>query len=77
MVIVGIVLCTPKPKQSWASMNYRERSSQDKALAEIYGVFGLVSDLYIFILPLPVLRRLNMSSKKKIGVTATFLTGLM
>ena len=78
MVIVGMVLlCFPKPKQSWASMNYRERCSREQALAEIYGVFGLVSDLYILILPLPVLRRLNMSSKKKIGVTATFLTGLM
>lgn len=77
MLIVGLVLCTPKPKQSWTSMNYRERCSRDKALAEIFGAFSLVSDLYIFILPLPVLRRLNISSKKKIGVTATFLTGLM
>lgn len=77
MVIVEIVLCTPKPKQSWAPMNSRGRCSRGQALAEIYGVFGLVSDLYVFILPLPVLRRLNMSSKKKIGVTATFLTGLM
>lgn len=77
MVIVGMVLCIPEPKQSWESMKTRERCSRVQALAEIYGVFGLVSDLYIFILPLPVLRRLNMSSKKKIGVTATFLTGLM
>ena len=42
----------------------------------IQGIFGLVTDLYIFILPLPMLWRLQMPLKRKLGITAIFLTGL-
>ena len=41
------------------------------------GIYGLISDLYIFILPLPVLWGLQMSLRKKIAITAIFLAGLM
>ena len=75
--IVQLVLCIPRPQESWTSMTCVERCSRGEGLGDVHGVFGLVSDLYIFILPLPVLYRLQMSLKKKIGVTATFLTGLM
>ena len=75
--IVQLVLCIPRPQESWTSMTSVERCSRGEGLGDVHGIFGLVSDLYIFILPLPVLYRLQMSLKKKIGVIATFLTGLM
>lgn len=75
--IVQLVLCIPRTHESWTSMTCVERCSRGEGLGDVHGVFGLVSDLYIFILPLPVLYHLQMSLKKKIGVTATFLTGLM
>ena len=75
--IVQLVLCIPRPRESWTSMTCVERCSRRHRLRDVHGVFGLVSDVYIFILPLPVIYRLQMSLKKKIGVTAMFLTGLM
>ena len=75
--IVQLVLCIPRPQESWTSPTCVKRCSRAEGLGDVHGVFGLVSDLYIFILPLPVVYRLQMSLKKKIGVIATFLTGLM
>ena len=43
----------------------------------IQGVFGLLSDVYIFILPLPSLWGLQMRLRRKLGISAIFLTGLM
>lgn len=75
--VANLVLCIPKRNESWTSTSYVERCYRTEVMGDIQGVFGLVSDLYIFVLPLPVLYRLHMSVKKKIGVTAVFLTGLM
>ena len=75
--IVQLVFCIPRHHESWTSTTYVKRCSRGEGLGDVHGVFGLASDIYIFILPLPVLYRLKMSLKKKIGVTAVFLTGLM
>lgn len=72
-----IILCIPRRSESWTSMTYATRCYHAEAMGDVQGIFGLVSDLYIFILPLPVLFRLQMSLKKKLGITAVFLTGLM
>ena len=75
--IVVIVLCIPRRNESWTSMTYVTRCDRAEVMGDVQGIFGLVSDLYIFILPLPVLFRLQMSLKKKLGITAIFLTGFM
>lgn len=76
-VIYTMVLCIPRRKESWVSPHFISRCYQSEVMADVQGAFGLVSDLYIYILPLPILLRLQMSVKKKLGVTAIFLTGLM
>ena len=75
--VANFILCSPRRHESWTSTSFVERCDRAAVQADIQGIFGLVSDLYIFILPLPALRRLRMSSKKKLAVTAVFLTGLM
>ena len=75
--IVPIILCIPRRNESWTSEIYEKRCYNSEVMGDILGIFGLVSDIYIFILPLPVIFRLQMSLKKKLGITAVFLTGLM
>ncbi|KAL8726422.1 MAG: hypothetical protein Q9181_006051, partial [Wetmoreana brouardii] len=50
---------------------------QAKPLGFVQGVFGIVSDLFIWFLPLPVVWNLQMPTRKKIGVTTIFATGLL
>lgn len=45
--------------------------------AVIQGALGTVFDLYIFILPLPIVFRLKLSTKKRIQVTALFMVALL
>lgn len=42
-----------------------------------YGSMNFISDLFIFILPLPMVWRLQLSRKAKLGVTLVFMGGVM
>jgi hypothetical protein len=41
------------------------------------GAVGTVFDIYIFILPLPILSRLNLSTKRKIQLSALFFVAIL
>lgn len=43
----------------------------------VQAVFNLVTDIYIFLLPIGVVCRLQMNRTKKIGVLAVFSTGML
>ena len=75
--IVLLVLCVPRSHDSWISPRSIARCRPTTRLGIPGGVFNLVSDLYIFVLPLPLLLKLQMPLRRKIGITALFLTGLM
>ena len=67
------VLCIPGRGESWVATKCTRSNKQNDFL----GTFSLASDLYIFVLPLPVLSSLQMPFGRKLGVAATFGTGLM
>lgn len=75
--VAHIVFCIPRSHEDWLSPTVATRCQRANVFATVRRVFNLISDLYIFILPLPVLSRLQMSFKRKLGITAIFLTGLM
>lgn len=71
-------LCVPRPSETWLQSQTSNRCLEEgKPLSYIQGVFGIVSDLFIWILPLPVIWKLQMSFRKKVGVSMIFATGLM
>lgn len=49
--------------------------------ATLYGVIisavSVFSDLYVIVIPLPVIWQLHMARRKKIGVSVIFITGLL
>ena len=75
--ITLIILCIPRHREGWTSPIYAARCYHAEVMGLIQGIFGLLSDIYIFILPLPVLFRLQMSLKKRLGIIAVFFTGVM
>ena len=42
-----------------------------------YGSMNVISDFFIFVLPLPMVWRLNLTRKEKIGVYLVFMSGAM
>ena len=71
------VLCIPRPGESWVESGFSPRCRSSFVLTYIQGIFNVVSDLYLLILPIPVVWQLQMPSKKKIGVCAIFMTGIL
>jgi multisubunit Na+/H+ antiporter MnhB subunit len=68
--------CTPQASEHWNLM-LLEKCKKNGVLALIQGVVGVVTDLYIFVLPLPTVLRLRLPRCKKIGVMIVFAAGLL
>lgn len=77
--IVGTsILCVPAPGQKWLIASGRHSC---RVTADLLGVYvsaiSVFTDFFIIFIPLPVIWTLQMSTKKKVGISATFLTGLL
>jgi hypothetical protein len=68
--------CTPRANENWDLM-LLEKCKKNGVLALIQGVIGVVTDIYIFVLPLPTISRLRLPRRKKIGVFLVFIAGLL
>ncbi|MCJ1466366.1 hypothetical protein MMC07_004985 [Pseudocyphellaria aurata] len=75
-----IVMCGPKDGQS--QLSYLKalagpECTRATQLGNAVGVFNVVSDIYLILIPLPAVWSLQMPLRKKVGASAIFLTGLM
>ena len=76
-VVADRVLCTPRSGDSWTSIKFVARCRISSKWSPISGIYGLISDIYIILLPQPILWRLQMPMRRKWGISAIFLTSLM
>ena len=76
MIPVATVYCTPRTGESWDLM-LLERCHTTATTAIVQGVLGVVSDMYIFVLPLPVIFNLQLPFRKKIGLALVFMAGIL
>ena len=71
----------PKPGQPDDASTWKLRAvecaipSQHLAIAQ--GVFGTLSDVYLLVIPIQSVFQLHLPSKRKIGVSAIFMIGIM
>ena len=75
-IIFG-VLCIPRDGEGWTQTLQTVRCHGSYNMDYAQGIFGIISDFYIFILPMPIVFKLHMPSRKKIGVGAIFATGFL
>ena len=77
-IIGAAITCVPKPGVSWVVTDNTHRC---RVTADLFGVvmgaIAVFTDLFVISIPLPVVWRLRMSVRKKIGVSVIFLTGLL
>lgn len=74
-IFVG--LCVPRKGESWALALLSSRCRVTIVMAYVQGIFNIVSDFYVLVLPLPVLWKLQLPLRKKVGVSAVFMTGFL
>ncbi|ROV87982.1 hypothetical protein VPNG_10338 [Cytospora leucostoma] len=75
--ILVIILEAPHIGQSWVEPAVDGRTSKLEYYAPIYGIGSIILDIWILVLPLPVITKLKVSRKKKIQLFAVFVTGFM
>ena len=69
------IFCVPRKGDRWASLTTFARCKQAEPDAVAQGAGNITLDLYLLLLPLPVISGLQIPLKKKIGVAAVFLFG--
>ncbi|EHK96393.1 hypothetical protein M7I_7892 [Glarea lozoyensis 74030] len=74
MVPLAGVYCVPKIGHAW-DMSLMASCGKLAIVAPLQGAVGLATDLFILILPAPILWGLNLPPRKKLGVTLVFLAG--
>ncbi|KAI5855028.1 hypothetical protein GGS23DRAFT_470600 [Durotheca rogersii] len=68
------VLSAPHVGETWASVLLSGRPERDLIWGVVQSALGIILDLFIFFLPVPVIMSLNLSTKKKIQILAVFTT---
>lgn len=67
----------PSPGQSWYDLMLSGKPDRAIYFGLVQSTLGIILDLYIFILPLPILYRLRLSKRKRIHVTGVFSTAFL
>ena len=80
-IILNCAFCVPAPlgendDATWLRLWARCGPLQNR-IAFAQGVFGTVSDVYLLLLPIQMVMRLNLPLQRKLGVSAVFLSGIM
>ncbi|KAJ6444955.1 hypothetical protein O9K51_03357 [Purpureocillium lavendulum] len=76
-VPLEIAFAAPRPGQNWTTLLTSGLPEKLIYWGLVQGSLAVFIDLYIFVLPLPVLSKLHLSVRKRIGLCAIFLTALM
>lgn len=74
---IEAVYCAPSAGKGWTLAEIAPKCGKTLYLAVVQGPLNVLVDLFIFILPIPVVLGLQMSSRKQLAVLSVFLTGLL
>lgn len=78
-VLVTSIIAAPRIGQSWDSFAMESLGASNALLvwAVTQGMASTFIDLYIFILPLPIIFGLHLSTAKKLRIAGIFFVGLL
>ncbi|KAL8632349.1 hypothetical protein Q9189_001921 [Teloschistes chrysophthalmus] len=72
-----IIGTSPRPGQLWRDAFYKWLNGEANRIeGQLLGTMGLITDLYILILPISGVLRLQLTPKKKFALVMTFMSGL-
>ena len=74
--IIKLALCVPRGDENYIDAFSSRRCNKTKVLAIFGGVFNILSDLYLLVLPIPGTWKLQVPPRKKCAIMAVFMTGI-
>jgi hypothetical protein len=76
-VTISVALCAPRHGENWPQALLSSRCAKAMVMTYVQGIFNIVSDFYILILPIPVVWKLQLPFRRKIGLCGVFMMGLL
>ncbi|CAO1596775.1 hypothetical protein XANCAGTX0491_000606 [Xanthoria calcicola] len=76
-IVVSLALCVPRPGESFDSLQVPLRCSHQSIWAVIQGSLNVILDILILCIPIPIVCKLKLETRKKVGVLAIFTTGFI
>ena len=76
-VPLDVITSAPRPGQPWTLESVRKYYKLGTEYALIQGVFSVLLDIYIFLLPIPIVLKLKLSSKDRLSVLGIFGTAIL
>ncbi|KAL9060033.1 MAG: hypothetical protein Q9162_000883 [Coniocarpon cinnabarinum] len=77
LTIYQLVVQTPRNGVTWPEWEFGPEQPKVQHVSLPTGVFGVIMDVFLLVLPIPAVLKLQMPTKKKVGVLCVFATGLM
>ncbi len=75
--ILVIVFNAPHGGQQWADLATNGMPQKLGFYAPVHGIGSIVLDIYIFIIPLLMITKLQVTSKKRLQLIGVFITALL
>ena len=83
-IVILLVNCIPVDQQvpgrdptKWADKKNNRCGQPNLDLSAAQGIFSAVTDLYVLVIPINSVLALQLQTRRKLGVLAIFLTGLL
>ena len=70
------VYCTPHNGATW-DVQVLTNCSDIEIMGPTQGVVGVAADIFLLTVPLPIIYKLNLALRKRIGLAAVFLVGIL
>lgn len=70
------IYCTPRHGSRWDG-TVLSRCQAVAVAGIVQGTFHVLFDIFIIVLPIPIIYHLNLEFRKKLGLAAAFMTGFM
>ncbi|MCJ1401458.1 hypothetical protein MMC11_004671 [Xylographa trunciseda] len=75
VLIANMIFSTPRPGQSWQQAAFNEQGTLGLSIPQAVG--GLIIDLYILALPIIAVSKLQLPTRRKVGVILIFMSGAL
>lgn len=76
-ILVGIIACIPWKGETRLAALASPRCARAKFLGYVSSFFNVVSDLYLLVIPMNIVRKLQMPGRKKLGLIVLFMFGFL
>ena len=77
MIVCAIISTTPRRGETWSYDENSHLEQLDIELSILQACVNLFLDLYILVLPIVAVAKLQMAARRKIGIILIFMTGLV